>query len=171
MIMNKWISALALLALAFAANCDVPDRPDFCAHTACVSITQSRATIESSSTHFDNAKNEEQIWIWLTGGVTLGLHVSGPVAQSTCENAVDRIPILYPPSQPGRGCRFMTVHAIAADGDLPSEYLESLEISVWGLEEFPNGSWEQGVSQRLGPAVPLCVAISQKSRASMQKCK
>lgn len=169
--MYKWILALALLTYALTAKCDVPERPDFCARTACVSITQSRSHIESSGTYFDNKKNEEQIWIWLTGGVTVGLHVWNPEPQSNCATATDRIPIVYPPNQPGRGCRFMTVNIVATHGALTRDFLESLEISVWGIEEFPNGSWEQGVSQRIGPAVPLCVAKSQNSRASMQKCK
>jgi hypothetical protein len=169
--MNKWVFSLMLFGLAFGAKCDVPERPDFCARTACVSITQSSANIESSTTHFDDAKNEEQIWIWLDGGVTIGLHVSGPIAQSKCVDAVDRIPISYPPNRPGRGCRFITANVMLSNGELSREYLEALEISVWGVEEFPNGSWEEGIAQRIGPAVPLCVALLQKSRASLKRCK
>lgn len=169
--MNKWIFALVFLVIAFSANCDVPERPDFCGHTACVSITQSRAKIEASTTHFDNAKNEEQIWIWLTGGVTIGLHVFGPEDQSKCTYAAERIPITYPPNQPGRGCRFVTVNVLTPSNELTRDFVKSLEMSVWGVEDFPNGMWEKGVSQRIGPVVPLCIASLQRSRASMQSCK
>jgi hypothetical protein len=157
--MKKKLLSLGLLALAFNAGADVPDRPDFCMRTICISTTQGATKVESTSSYYDATIDAEQVWIWLKGGVAIGLRISAPTSAAEC-NSKDRVGVLYPQNRVDGGCRFVTASTTATSSQL-EEIVSTVEIAVWGLEEFPNGSWDGGIAQRIGPSVSLCTSPSE----------